>query len=606
MPAILVAVVVLAAFAAGYLFYSRYLADRVFGLDARRVTPAHQMSDGVDYVPTNKHVVFGHHFTSVAGAAPIVGPAVAVIWGWGPALAWIVLGTIFAAGAHDFGAIVVSLRHKARSIGSLASDVVSGRARVLFLLIIFFLLTLVNAVFAVVIANLLTANPAAVIPIFVEIPLAIGIGQYIYRKRSAALIPSLVGVAGLYALIWVGLKVPIDIAPLAGDLGFSNPRDLWVIILFVYTFFAARIPVWVLMQPRDYINSHQLFIALGIIFLGVLVGMNTIVAPVVNDVPADTPNVFPFLFITIACGAISGFHSLVSSGTTSKQLDKETDARYVGYMGAVGEGSLALGSILAVTAGFAATRADWDASYVSFDQASGGAVGNFVNGVAAFANNLGIPLDLAAVFAAVVVISFAATTMDTGVRLQRYAIQEIAEIVKWRGLSRSLTGAGLIAVAVPTALALMPGGEDDAGYAFGVLWRLFGTTNQLMAGLALAVIAVWVTKSRRNPLAVMIPLVFLLAMTSWALIVQLRDFVDAGEWVLAPVDAIIFVLAMWLIVEAALALRRAYGDRSLPSDDAPEPSGAGAAEATETDELEAATAPKASGGGQNGKGDAEA
>jgi carbon starvation protein len=552
-PAFVVAAVVGVLFFLGYRYYSAYLADRIYGLDPAFVTPAHRFADGVDYVPTNKHVVFGHHFTSVAGAAPIVGPAIAVFWGWGPALAWIVLGTIFAAGVHDFGAIAVSLRHRARNIGTIAQDVISKRSRTLFLLIIFFLLTLVNAVFAIVIGSLFVANPGAVIPIVMEIPLAIGIGQYIYKTRSPALVPSLIGVVALYLLIWVGQQVPVDITPVAEALGLEAVT-LWVILLFAYTFFAARLPVWLLLQPRDYINSHQLFIALGVIALGMLVGWNTVVAPVVNDVPEDTPSIFPLLFITIACGAISGFHSLVSSGTTAKQIDKETDARYVGYMGAVGEGSLATAAVLAVTAGVAATRAEWDGLYPDFGTAGEGAVGNFVNGVGSFANNLGVPMDLAVIFAAVVVISFAATTMDTGVRLQRYIVQEIAELAGWQQLARNITLAGVVAVAVPLGLALLPG-----GYTFGKLWLLFGTTNQLTAGLALSVIAVWVSRMKRNPIPAIIPLVFLLVMTTWALIVQLRDFVQAGEWVLAPLDGIIFILAMWLIVEAVLALRKASG-----------------------------------------------
>jgi len=555
-PAIIVALVVLGFFALGYRYYSPYLATKVLGLDPAYVTPAHRFEDGVDFVPTNKHVLFGHHFTSVAGAAPIVGPAIAVFWGWGPALAWIVLGTIFASGIHDFGALVVSVRHKARNIGSLAGEVVNARARSLFLIIIFFLLTLVNAVFAVVIGNLFVANPGAVIPIFVEIPLAIAIGQYIYRTKSSALALSLFGVAVLYALIWVGQRVPIEITGLADAQGVEQERNVWIVIMFVYTFFASRLPVWMLLQPRDYINSHQLFIALGVILVGMTVGLNEIVAPVVNDVPEGSPSIFPFLFITIACGAVSGFHSLVSSGTTSKQLDKDTDARYVGYMGSLGEGSLALGAVLAVTAGVVATRADWDALYADFTTASGGAVGNFVNGVAVFANNIGIPLDLAAVFAAVVVISFAATTMDTGVRLQRYVIQEISETVGFKPLARNITLASLVAVLIPMGMALIPGG-GEAGYTFGILWQLFGTTNQLTAGLTLAVIAVWVTRNRRPTLPVLIPLAFLLLMTSWALIVNLFNFIEAGDWVLAPLDAIIFVLAMWLIVESMLALMKA-------------------------------------------------
>jgi carbon starvation protein len=564
-PAFVVAAVVGVLFFLGYRYYSSYLAKNVYALDPAFVTPAHQFNDGVDFVPTNKHVLFGHHFTSVAGAAPIVGPAIAVFWGWGPALTWIVLGTIFAAGVHDFGALAVSVRHKAKSIGTLAGDVINGRARKLFLAIIFFLLTLVNAVFAVVIGNLFVANPGAVIPIVVEIPLAIAIGAYIYRTKSSALIPSIVGVILLYALILVGNAFPISLDGLAEALGVEQTRNVWVVLLFIYTWIASRIPVWVLLQPRDYINSHQLFIALGVIGLGMIVGMNTIQAPVVNDVPEGSPSFFPFLFITIACGAISGFHSLVSSGTTSKQLDKEPDARYVGYMGAVGEGSLATGAVLAATAGVAASQADWQALYPDFGTAAGGAVKNFVNGVAVFANNIGVPLDLATIFAAVVVISFAATTMDTGVRLQRYVIQEIGELLKIRVLARNLSVATTVAVAIPLVMALLPGG-GEAGYTFGVLWQLFGTTNQLTAGLALSVIAVWVTRRGRNPVAVLVPLVFLLGMTSWALILNLRNFIVAEQWVLAPLDAIIFVLAIWLMVEAAMSLRDAFQNRDSVGD----------------------------------------
>src|SRR5918999_2245001 len=561
MPAIFVAVGVLIAFYLGYRFYSKYLAEKVYALDKDFETPAHEFEDGVDYVPTNKHVLFGHHFTSVAGAAPIVGPAIAVFWGWVPALLWVVLGTIFAAGVHDFGALVVSVRNRAQNIGTLAQSVITPRARSLFLLIIFFLLTLVNAVFAVVIAILFEAFPAAVIPIFFEIPLAIAIGQYVYRTRSPALVPSLIGVALLYASILVGQAFPIDLSPVASAIGLEV-RTLWIIILFVYTWFASRLPVWILLQPRDYINSHQLFIALGIIFLGVLVGFDRIVAPAVASVPEGAPHWFPFLFITIACGAISGFHSLVSSGTSSKQLDSETDARYVGYFGAVGEGSLALGSILAATAGLGAYAA-WQNKYTDFATASDGAVGYFVEGVGHFANNLGVPVAIATTFAAVVVVSFAATTMDTGVRLQRYIIQEIAEIVHVRPVARNLTLAGTLAVLIPLGLALYPssaGGES--GVAFGYLWRLFGTTNQLTAGLALSVIAVWVFTRNRNPLAQIIPLVFLLAMTTWALFIQLGQFFSDGAWLLLVLDAVIFVLAIWLIIEAIGAFRRAQSERA--------------------------------------------
>jgi carbon starvation protein len=566
MPAIVVLVVVLALFALAYRFYATYLAQRVYALDDRIPTPAHTMTDGIDYVPTNKHVLFGHHFTSVAGAAPIVGPAIAVFWGWVPALIWVVLGTMFAAGVHDFGSIVVSVRNRAQNIGTLTRSVINARSRTLFLLIIFFLLTLVNAVFAVVIGNLFVGNPGAVIPIVLEIPLAIAVGQYIYKTRSSALVPSIVGVVLLYVLIPVGARYPIELDAAAEMFGIG-PRTLWIVLLFAYAFIASRIPVWVLLQPRDYINSHQLFIALGVIFLGLLVGLDRIVAPAVNTaLPEGTPSFFPFLFVTIACGAISGFHSLVASGTTSKQLDKDTDAKYIGYVGSLGEGSLALGAILATTAGIAAVGMDWNETYPDFATASGGAVGNFVQGIAGFASHLGVPTEIGTIFAAVVVISFAATTMDTGVRLQRYIIQELGELVpanttnaaagSFRRVTRNLTSVTALAVAVPLALALAPGGGEE-GYAFGRLWTLFGTTNQLTAGLALSVIAVWVTRGGRNATAQLVPLVFLLAMTTWALVLNLLDFVREGDWILAPLDLIILVLAAWLVVEAFLGIKKA-------------------------------------------------
>jgi carbon starvation protein len=570
MPGIAVLVIVLTILALGYRYYSAFVAARVYGLDPDFVVPAREFEDGVDYIPTNKHVLFGHHFTSVAGAAPIVGPSIAVFWGWGPALAWVVLGTVFAAGVHDFGSIVVSVRNKGRNIGTLTGEVINPRARTLFLLIIFFLLTLVNAVFAVVIANLFVANPGAVIPIFFEVPLAIAIGQYIYRKKTGALVPSIIGVVLLYVMIPVGQAFPLTLDGLVEPLGIT-PRTGWVIIMFTYAFIACRLPVWVLLQPRDYINSHQLFIALAVIFLGLSIGLDTVDAPFLNDaVPADSPSWFPFLFVTIACGAISGFHSLVASGTTAKQLAKETDARYVGYMGAVGEGSLALGAILATSAGLAASLSEWQAAYPDFGTASADATGNFVAGIAQFVSYLGVPLTTGAIFAAVVVISFAATTMDTGVRLQRYIVQEIAELAGVRPLARNIWLATIVAVLVPFGMALVPG-ADERGFTFGRLWTLFGTTNQLTAGLALSVIAVWVIRRGRTSWPVIAPLVFLLAMTSWALLLNLITFIEDQDWLLATLDAVIFVLAIWLIIEAVAGMNRARRQPDLVDvTDAPE------------------------------------
>lgn len=556
MPAFYLIVITLGAFYLGYRFYSRYLANKVYALDPNFRTPAHELRDGIDFVPTNRHILLGHHFTAVAGAAPIVGPAIAVYWGWLPALAWVVLGTVFGAGVHDFGAMVVSARNRGQNIGTLSGKVVSARASTLFLLIIFFLLTLVNAVFGVVMAILFQKHPGAVIPAVIVIPIAVFIGNWAYRWGRSVMVPSLIGLVILYAAIPVGQAYPIHVDGLAQMVHLSV-RTTWIILIFGYTWFASRLPVWVLLQPRDYINGQQLIVALVVIFAGVLVGWDHVAAPAIHHVSADTRQWFPYLFITIACGAISGFHSLVASGTSSKQLNNETEARYIGYGGALGEGALALAAILACTAGLGGVG-DWNAAYASYGVASGGALGHFVNGVGHFMSNLGIPATLGATFAVVVVVTFAGTTMDTGVRLQRYIIEEISELAGFKGLVGRINILTTIAVLIPLGLSLVPGGNGAGGkgFAFGQLWLLFGTTNQLTAGLALSVIGVWVLSRNRNPLAALVPLTFLLFMTTWALVLNLVSFFQEGQWMLLVLDAAIFILAAWLIVEAFTAFNR--------------------------------------------------
>ncbi len=581
MSAIALLLVGLAAFATGYLVYSRYVARWIYRLDREFVTPAHQFEDGTDYVPTNRHVLFGHHFTSVAGAAPIVGPAIAVIWGWLPAFLWVVIGTIFAGAVHDFGALWISVRHRGHSIGTLTQGIIGSRARTLFLLVIFFLLLMVNAVFAVVIANLFIANPGAVFPIWMELPTAILVGVLVYRTRLGILGPSLAALMLLYAYIVVGQYIPMQLPdffgfdPTAAQLAAANGdaaaaqaaahtdgvRAGWVIVLLLYGFVASSLPVWLLLQPRDYINSHQLFVALGVIFLGVLVTNPPVLAPAVaTHLPADTPGWFPLLFITIACGAISGFHGLVASGTTSKQLDRETDARYVGYGGAVGEGTLALTSILATTAGFAiyAGADGWRAQYATFAQASAGGTNAFVNGVGVFAEGLGIPHAIAVIFAAVVVISFAATTMDTGVRLQRYILEELGSQYDLKPLKNGLV-ATLFAVVTVGALAL----GVDRGAGGMRIWPLFGTTNQLTGALTLLVLTIYLLSLRRNAWVTAVPMLFLFVMTTWAMVGQLARYFGS-QWMLFAFGAAIFVLELWLIMEAVIALRRVLRTRLSP------------------------------------------
>ncbi len=363
MQTLLIALGAGVAFLIAYHTYGKWLGRKVFNLAADFVCPSHRLRDDVDYCPTKKPIVFGHHFTSIAGTGPIVGPAIAVMWGWVPALLWVVFGSIFIGAVHDFGALVVSIRNNGQSVGDIAGRVLNKRVRLLFLVVLVMALTIVLAIFGLVIAVVFKQYPAAIFPCVVQIPIALAIGLMLHRKGVNILVPSIIALAIMYAtVIWgdVGILGTIN-AEMA-----SWPIIVWVGILLLYSYFASVLPVWSLLQPRDYINSLQLISALALIVIGLAVagtmggapnaagGEKTqlsIVAPTFDFSPADAPLIFPFLFITIACGAISGFHCLVSSGTSSKQIEKETDARFVGYGSMLTEGFLATLVICACVAG---------------------------------------------------------------------------------------------------------------------------------------------------------------------------------------------------------------------------------------------------------------
>lgn len=546
MNSLVLAVVGVCMILLGYFLYSKFLSQKVYKLDPAYTTPAHRFEDGVDYVPTNKWVLWGHHFTSVAGAAPIVGPAVAVIWGWLPAFLWVTLGTIFFAGMHDLGAMWASNRNKARSIGTLSGRYIGRHGRNLFLIVIFLLLLMVNAAFAVVISNLLVSTPTAVIPTWGAIVVALLIGQAIYRLKWNLVAVSIVGVVALYGLMILGDMYPIELPETV--LGLSA-NAFWIVILFLYAGVASLLPVWMLLQPRDYINGLQLFVGLAILYGAIIISSPTVVAPAINEnVPDGTPGIFPLLFVTIACGAISGFHGIVASGTSAKQLANEPDARLVGYFGAVGEGLLALGTIIATTAGFR-TLAEWEEVYSAFNE--GGVVAFVQAGGSILNAGLGIPASLSATILATMAVLFAATTMDTGVRLQRFVVAEIGEIM---GFKLKTWVATIIVLVVTMGLAFGAGADGSGGM---VIWPLFGTTNQLMAALTLSVIAVMLIQLRRPVWPVMIPLVFVAIVSVYALIIQLGTFFTTQNWLLLVLDVIILVCALWVIVEAVAAMNRA-------------------------------------------------
>jgi len=548
MSAIFLMVFGLVAMSLGYFVYSKFIAEKIYQLDDSNVTPAHTMQDGIDYVPTNKFVLWGHHFTSVAGAAPIVGPAIAVIWGWLPAFIWVVFGTIFFAGVHDMGAIWASVRNRAKSVGALTGDVVGKRARLLFMVVIFLVLLMVNGVFGVVIARLLINNPGAVVPVWGAIAVALVIGQAIYRFKWNLPLVSLVGVIALYTLIYIGPSVPLTMPE--SFMGLSASAN-WILLLFAYAAVASLLPVWVLLQPRDYINGLQLFVGLLLLYAAILLGNPQVVAPMINgNLPEGTPSLLPLLFVTIACGAISGFHGLVASGTTSKQLNKETDARFVGYFGAVGEGALALAAILAATAGFA-SLADWEAVYSSFGQ--GGIVAFVQGGAAILENGTGISAEVSATMLTVMAALFAGTTMDTGLRLQRYIFQEWGEIYDIKWMNKALP-ATVLSVGSCLILAFGAGGADGSGGL--LIWPLFGTTNQLLAGLTLLIIAVMLVRRRTPSIYIVLPLVFILIMGLYALLIQLRGFYEKQDWFLFGLDLVVLVAAILVTLECVSALRR--------------------------------------------------
>ena len=538
------------AFTLGYFFYSRFLANKIFKLDPEFVTPAHEFEDGVDYVPTRPIVLWGHHFAAVAGAAPIVGPAIAVIWGWLPAFLWVTVGTVFFAGVHDYGALWASVRNKGQSVGSMTADIVGERARNIFMIVIFLLLMMVNSVFAIIIAGEHIAVPSSVIPTWVVIVVAMAIGYLVYKKGMSLLWVTIIGVTVLYGAIWVGSVYPLSLPETVFGLG--APAQ-WVIILFTYAGIASVLPVWLLLQPRDYINGIQLFIGLAILYTAVVIANPTIVAPAFNpNVPDGTPPLVPLLFVTIACGAISGFHGLVASGTTSKQLDKEPHSRQVGYLGSVGEGTLAIAAIIACTAGFASLE-EWEGRYTSF---TAGGLDVFVQGGAHILETaMSLSPDVGETLLAVMAILFAATTMDAGVRLQRYIIQEIGNnnnipILTGRTVST------LVAVGACLLLAFGAGGAEPGSGGL-IIWPLFGTSNQLLAGLTLMVISVFLIKLGRPAKVTMIPLTFLMVMALISLVIQLGTFWEQQNYLLIGLDLVVLGASILVALEAIRALREA-------------------------------------------------
>jgi len=604
MMTLAIALGALVLYIVAYNTYGKWLGQKIFKLNPDAKVPSVELEDGCDYVPTSKGVVFGHHFTSIAGTGPIVGPALAVMWGWVPALIWVLVGSIFIGAVHDFGALIVSMRNRGQTVGDIAGRVISPRVRVLFLLVLFMALTIVLAIFGLVIAAVFKVYPQSIAPCLLQIPLAVIIGVFIHRRGGNIMVASLVSLVLMYLSVLYG-----DVGWLGAMNDWLKSQDLmwWVSVLLAYSYIASVLPVWMLLQPRDYINALQLLSAMGLVVIGLVVagiwggaaveGVRPsleIVAPSIEHSleAKQLPMIFPFLFITIACGAVSGFHCLVSSGTSSKQLRCETDARFVGFGSMLTEGFLAVLVILACVAGLGlGVQGDdgsfllgvdaWDARYSGWGAMSLGAkVGAFVDGSANFLRALGLSTGFATALMGVFVASFAATTLDTACRLQRYVVQELAaslmpqrdtgaasERLSWNPLTwlANKHGATIFAIAIAWWMASLPAAPGkDPGTGGLILWPLFGATNQLLGGLAFLVIVFWMRRQRMPLWFVIAPAILMLILPAWAMAYQIfvqavgssQSWIEQGRWLLVSIGGASLFLEGWMVAEAVVAWKK--------------------------------------------------
>jgi carbon starvation protein len=518
-------------FAIAYLKYGKFLKKH-FELNNKNHPPSHHMYDGVDYVPASAPVLFGHHFSSIAGAGPVLGPIIAgIAFGWGPVWLWIVIGSIFIGGIHDFSSLVISIRNRGRSIAEIANTYMSKRAYHLMLAFVWLSLVYVLTVFTDLTANTFKMDGGVATSSLLFMFLAVGFGVSLYWFKMPLKWATLIFVSLLFFFIWLGQKIPLNNIPeFLGD-----KAKTWDIVLIIYCFIASVTPVWILLQPRDYLCSFFLYGSIIGGFLGILFGGLSLNYPAFTVWSSqDIGPMFPMLFVTVACGAISGFHSIVASGTSSKQLKKETDALPIGYGAMLVEGLvavIALCTVMVISKG--------DSLAVKAPLAIYGA------GMAKFLSVFGIPEKLGASFGLLALSAFILTTLDTATRLARYIFQEFFSIEGKR--TRYLATA--VTLFLPTVFVLI-NIKDASGNivpAWKMIWPIFGATNQLLAGLVLMVVAVWLKKNGKHIWFVVIPMVFMLVMTLWALLLVIIQYKLS---LIGFIGAILLFLAIMLIFEA--------------------------------------------------------
>jgi carbon starvation protein len=542
-------------FGLAYIFYGRYL-QRLFGVDESRKTPAHTKRDGVDYVPTKMPVLFGHHFASIAGAGPIVGPVAAAYLGWGPVVIWIILGCIFIGAVHDFASLFLSIRHEGRSIGSVIEDYLGMPGRISFLLFSWLALVLVVAVFAVLVAKTFANTPEVATASLLFIVIAPIFGWLVNRKGASILWASLVFVPMLFVFIWVGVKFPLDLVAMGICSETLQAVRIWLVVLFVYVTIASIMPVWLLLQPRDYLNSYLLYAMIVLGFVGIMVvrpefKMPAFVGWSAINAKGAVGSIFPILYVTVACGACSGFHALVSSGTTSKQLDSERHIKPIGYGSMLVEGVVALMALISV----AVLSKD---GYMTMLQ-EGNAINAFASGLASFSVKLGLPAEVGTTFFALTISAFMLTTLDTATRLARFTWQELflpaygqqehSRHPQWRHFFAHALPATLIAVAGSCVLAF-------SGSVWQI-WPVFGASNQMLAAMTLLAVTLMLVRRKLNFWIALIPMIFMSIITIWALAALLkRNMGPDGHILLVAATAILLLLALGVGGMAVWSLRK--------------------------------------------------
>jgi carbon starvation protein len=518
-------------FVAAYYSYGTWMG-RVYGLDNSRKTPSEEFYDGIDYCPAHPAVLVGHHFASIAGAGPIVGPITAAAWfGWLPVYLWCVLGSVFLGGPHDMGALAASIRHRGLSVGEVVDQWIGRRGKRLFLCFSWLALILVVAVFLQLSADTFASDPAVAFSGTFYLVLAMIFGVLVYRYHFSLLAISAVMVPLVVGAVWLGTSwdwVQTD---------FRLSMETWRLILIGYILFASVLPVWLLLQPRDYLASFLLYFSVIIGTIGMLAGGHRFeinLPAYISFHPEPDRYLWPILFVTVACGAISGFHCMVGSGTTSKQLRRESDALVIGYGAMLVEGLvavIALGTIM-----MAGTLPKEGPLFV------------FGHGFGRFAELIGIEHKVGMSLGLLAINTFILTTLDTATRLARYQLQELSNM----RLDRfTATIAGVLASA---GLLYVRSGDMPA---WKILWPLFGASNQLVAALALLGVLVWVVKGLgKNGAFLRYPMYFMLATTLAALVLFIKTNLAQANYVMAAIAGLLVVLAVWLTVEAYFALRK--------------------------------------------------